>query len=128
MKYVRTIQLVASLAVFVVGACAPATAGGDRRNPDVISETEITAANTGSAYDVVQRLRPQWLRARSAPSFGGNFVVMVYVDNIQFGEVEALRSIPAQSVAELEWIDATTATQRWGTGNAGGAIAVSTRR
>lgn len=112
-----------------LSACASgAPSSGTTRTPNLITQEDIQGTNYSSAYEVVQRLRPRWLRARQAPSFGGEFAIMVYVDNVRYGEVESLRSIPAPTVGSMEWIDAGTATQRWGTGNAGGAIAVTTQR
>lgn len=116
------------LFVVVAASCAPTATGGGSRSPNVITREDIEGTNYSTAYEVVRRFRPQWLRARSAPSFGGEFEVMVYLDNVRFGEVGSLSSIPAQNLERVEWVDAGTATQRWGTGNAGGAIAVVTRR
>lgn len=112
-----------------LAACASAApSSGTTRNPNLITQADIQATNYSSAYEVVQRFRPQWLRARQAPSFGGEFPIMVYLDNVRYGEIDSLRSIPAPSVETMEWVDAGTATQRWGTGNAGGAIAITTQR
>lgn len=127
MNHLRPALLLSILLAVLMSACAPAASGGPRRNPDLIPQESITGTNFSTALDIVQRLRPQWLRARSQ-GFGGGITASVYVDDVRFGDLDSLRSIPAQSVAEIEWIDAGTATQRWGTGNMGGAILVRTRR
>ena len=115
------------VAAGILASCGPAAMGGQGRNPDLIGQADIAEANASTALDLVQRLRPQWLRARSQ-SFDGGVGASVYVDDVRFGDLDSLRSISAQTVQEIEWIDSGEATQRWGTGNMGGAILVRTRR
>lgn len=129
MAHRRQAWLVPLLSFVLIAGCA---AGGARSggggNPDVITREQIDEYNFSSALEVVQRIRPQWLRARNTPSFGGPVPIMIYMDNVQFGTINQLGSVSAQNVERLEWVDATTATQRWGTGNAAGAIVIVTRR
>ena len=127
MRRIRaTLVLLLSLSFGGCSAAAGGAAGGG--SPDLITREQIEQQSFSTALEVVQRLRPQWLRVRAAPSFGGPAPIMVYMDNVHYGTADELRSISAQNIERLEWVDATTATQRWGTGNAGGAIAIVTRR
>lgn len=119
-----------ALAVLTVGC---ATTGGSRpANRDVITQEEIQQvppANT--AYDVVRLLRPQFLYRRGVhsvnqpvdPSSG----IMVYVDGIQAGGVDELKSIPADNVEEIRWLNARDATTKYGTNHDYGVIAVTTK-
>jgi hypothetical protein len=120
--------LASSLVAF--GGCYLSGEGqtGPRRDADRITRAEIMGTTFGSAYEVVQSLRPQWLRSRAAPTLISPNEVVVYVDNIRLGGVQALQSVRASDLETLERIDAPTATQRWGTGHAGGVIAIQTRR
>jgi hypothetical protein len=87
------------------------------------------ATSSGTAYEAVRLIRPQWLRTRGVSSFSGEpDPIIVYVDNVRFGEAESLLSLSLPNVEEIERIDATSATQRWGTGHSGGVLAVTTRR
>lgn len=82
-----------------------------------------------NAYDAVQRLRPRWLveRGPSTLNASGNPVV-VYVDNHRLGNVDELRNLAIQLIAEIRYRDAADATTRYGTGHASGAIEVTTKR
>ena len=125
MRRIRILLLLVSI-VPMLSACASAGAGSGEgsRNPDVLLAEEIETQNFTNALEAVQRLRPQWMRRRGA----GPDPIMVYVDGVRFGESNDLQSIPISNVERLEWVDASTATQRWGTGNTAGAIAVTSRR
>ena len=121
----RHFSLLLMVIAVAAASCAPAGTGGTSRNRDVLTREEIRQTQAGNVYEVVQRLRPQWLRPRTA-GFVGSGEISVYVDDVRFGTTESLQTVSAQTVEELRWIDAATATQRWGTGNASGAIAITT--
>jgi hypothetical protein len=104
-----------------------------KRQPNVIVRLEIAkiANETNNAYDVVQRLRPQFLRARGATSLGGTgrttSYARVLVDGVPRGELDALRQVPVLAIEEISYLSATDASIRFGTGYDGGAILVKTR-
>src|SRR5438093_5500860 len=63
------------VAIAAIAACAPSTSGtsnasGAPRSSNALTVEEITAFNTEgrTAFDVVSRLRPSWLRARGVQS------------------------------------------------------------
>jgi len=121
--------LVASPLVFVLAlACASGGQSSGRTAPsrDVITAEEVADASlsTQSAYDVVQRLRPRWLRSRGGGTAG---LPMLVINNIPSGDLERLRSIAAIDVSEIRFISSQDATTRWGTGFVGGAIEVVMR-
>lgn len=123
------------IACLVLTACA---SGGGRsttqspRDPDRISPEEIQSQPAGSAYDAVQRLRPNWLRGRAATLAGGNTTTVhlpaVFVDNVYFGSLQTLRQFNLDSVDEILFSSASEATTRYGTGYLGGVIHVRTKR
>lgn len=88
---------------------------------NVISGTELRAATGMNAFEIVQRQRPAFLRNRSplhAPA--------VFLNDMRLGGLETLREIPAASITEIRYLDATAATWRFGSGNSGGVIHVLT--
>ena len=126
------VALVGSFALAAAG-CAPAaegTAGAPRANRNVITQEEIAASGASNLYDAVQRLRPQWLRAGTATQWtGGGGAVVVYQNNTQLGDVEALRTLTPGFAASIRFVDGNTASNTL-PGLAGrtvaGAIIVST--
>jgi hypothetical protein len=104
-----------------------------RYDPDRIFADEVAAraSDAKTAYDIVKRLRPQFLRQRGSGSIRNyNPVpVRVFVDGIlQRSDVSALREIMAHSVVEISYLKGSDATTRFGTGYENGAILVTTGR
>jgi len=96
-------------------------------NPDRISRIEIDEAGPTSAYDLVQKLRPMWLRKRGQTSFTQEGDVVVYLDGTRLGAREALRGVSTVNLESLEYIDAGRATNRFGAGHVNGAILLRSR-
>jgi len=111
------------------GGAAQASSPRVRTNPDLITKAEIDAGGYRDAYDVVQRLRPTWFtkaKSSGAQSMGGIQVaggvsarsgsagggLLVYLGSTRMGGPEALRDIPATSIATLQYMDAATATAK----------------
>ena len=110
---------------------ADAAAAG-RSNRDLITREQIDA-NPGSqdAYEIVSRLRPEFLRERGAMSLSvgapARALAVVYLDGVRRGGPEVLKTIRSQELQEIRFVSATDATTRWGTDHAGGAIEVKLR-
>src|SRR3954470_12841514 len=122
--------------VFVL-ACATAPANGagttaakTKTSSDFITTSEIDAGTFRDAYDIVQRLRPNWFtkaRASGGGALGGTQVsgsgsgmagvqsassgsmLVVYLDNARMGGPEALRDMSASAIQSLQYMDAATA-------------------
>jgi len=112
-----------------------------RRRPsggDIITREQITATNLATAYEVVQRLQPRWLRARGAISLRevaeeevdtfGVVGPVVYVNSIRRGDIEELRSIMVGSIREILYFNGRNASFRFGSGHGSGVIQVITGR
>lgn len=111
-----------------VSSCA--SSGGTARGTStraVITAEEAAATNQTTAFDVVRVLRPSWLQKRGVQSVRVTGDVVVYVDGMHMGGPQALRQVHVNAIREIRHFDASSATQRWGTGHGFGAIAVSTR-
>lgn len=120
-------------ALLLVGAACGSSgrsALGSPLAPDVISQEEIQASSATNAYDLVAQVRPNWLRGRGTPSFRSRQVELpvVYLGGRRQGSLEILRSFAANAIVELRYINATTATTRYGNGHAGGIIEVVLRQ
>lgn len=89
----------------------------------VLGGDELRSASGSTALDVVQTLRPLFLKRR-----GPLHAPTVFVDNVARGGVEELRAIPASSIAEIRYLDSRAATQQFGTGYTGGVIHVLSGR
>lgn len=95
---------------------------------DVLTTEDLLATRASNAYDAIQRLRPQWLRARGPARLGRVAVVRVFVDNQPVGGVDFLRSLDPNAVREVRLFSASEASMRWGGNVEGGVIHVSRRR
>lgn len=88
---------------------------------NALSESEVRLATGSSAFEVIQQLRPAFLRRR-----GSLHGPTVFVDNVPRGGVDELRRISAGSIAGIRYFDGLAATQTFGTGYTGGIIQVLT--
>lgn len=114
-------------AVLLAGsAVACSSTGGNTSggNPDLITREQILEQPEQSAFELIERLRPRWLRARSQGSFSNPTpeYAVVYVDDMRFGEINSLHRINAAEIDRIEFISGLDATTRFGTGTGGGVI------
>ncbi|MFB6098825.1 MAG: hypothetical protein ABEK84_06915 [Salinibacter sp.] len=134
MAHVRILAFLGAVVLgIVLGGCAgsgassgaSSAAGTDRI---VVSELEYPIGGL-TAYDIVERERPNWLLKRCRSTIMEPSPIKVYVDNTgsAYGTVEALREIEALNVAVIEHFSAQEAQTRFGMGNLSGAILVRTR-
>lgn len=127
-KSVLAFSLLASL-----GACIGpgGGAGSSPGNRDVITLAEIQETQAGTAYDVVQELRPRWMaRSRGVRSFGEGSADFprVVLDDLPQREFDFLREIPRDVLLEIRYLSAREATFLYGTGYNAGIIKVTSKR
>jgi len=120
-------RLLAGFLVLVLVACAAGNSSVPRTNPNLITRVEIDEAGPSTVYDLIQKLRPLWLRERGAVSFTDETDLAVYLDRSRMGGREELRTIYSQNVESLEFLDARRATNQFGSGHVNGAILIRTR-
>ena len=120
--------LLAAVAV----ACAPPRLGpGMIANAQLITEEEVEASRASTAFEVIQKLRANFLSYRGETSVYHNSsqpYPNVYVDGLEFGPIGSLRNIPAAQIATIRLYRSWEATTKFGTGNMGGVIAITTRQ
>jgi hypothetical protein len=116
------------------GQVAPAgtVRAPEPRRGTLLAEEEVRASTATNVYELLQALRPQWLRVRGDNAHAEVNVetagIRVYVERGYVGDVNALRQIATAEVTTVEFLDAATATYRLGQGNPLGAIVVHTGR
>ena len=120
-----SVQHLYLIAVAAVLGCSSATSGnqataGLPRKSNLLTFEEIAAAHAdvNTAYDAVARLRPNWLAAHGVTSGinngAGTEYALVFVDGMQYGDLNSLRGIPAYHVGNMRYYDVTQAGARFG--------------
>ena len=101
-------RMLALFAVAVTLGCASSStvSTGPRSSSQVIYRKEIAEAGVvGSAWDVISRLRPNFLSSRGRTSVStrsaGSDYPTVWVDGQLFGQLASLRTIDATQIAEI---------------------------
>ena len=125
--------------LLLVAACAHGRHVPER-DRNVIREDEIARVQVATAYDVVARLRAEFLKTRgpvtrtTVRASGQSAItveqpkVTVFIDGVEAGPVEqTLSLIPATEVLEIHLYRASDAVTKYGSRHIGGVIAVSTR-
>jgi len=98
------------LSAGMLWGCASTKAGKKSTDPNVITREEILGANANNLHDVVQRLRPQWLRTPAPTSINMNNEIVVFQDQMQLGGPDALRQLSPELAYELRWMDGVRAS------------------
>lgn len=121
-------------AVVAVAACASSgTAGSTPRSSDTITPAEIRSSSATNAYTLIERLRPNWLRAPAMGSIGGGGrtqLVVVYLDGHRLGDIQSLRTLSVESIKSMQWLDAAraaTVLTEVGSDPIAGAIIIKTQ-
>ena len=116
----------------LIFACAPTRpAPRTMQDSQIITEEEVEASRAPTAFEVIQRLRANFLSYRGETSFNRNTsrpYPVVYVDGQEFGPIASLRNIPASQVSTIRLYRSWEATVKFGTGYMCGVIAITTRQ
>lgn len=120
------------LVVAIAVACSNATRGSSR-DRSVIRPDEIATVQASNAYDIVAKLRSEFLRSRgpitTARGRTDPPVATVFVDGVEAGPIDqVLRQIPASDVVEIRLYRAADAATKYGSRHNGGVVDVKTRR
>jgi hypothetical protein len=128
-----------SLAVLLIAASACASggtsAGGSSPSSsrNLITEAELPTSGTETAYDAIQRLRPDFLRARPAQSYnlqpnggasGPAPAPALIVNGQRAGDVSDLRQIAATALKSVRYYTIEQAKRKFGMQYDGGAIEI----
>lgn len=118
----------AALLMLAAAGCAHLPTQGTH-TLNVITAEEIERSQATNAYEAVQMIQPSFLVSRGPTSISGadSGLPNVYLDDVPYGPLGALRDIPAGDVALIRMYQAWEATYKFGTGNMGGVIDVFTK-
>lgn len=120
--------------VLSAGACAPVSSSNppsvayDRNS---LSRTELAARANDHMYTVISGLRPNWITTPMGASGVGNTsataAVMIYIDGREYGDVDQLKSISAETVEIARYYSATAAQSKFGLRAASPVIEITSR-
>lgn len=120
------LYLLVAVTVVVSAACGPRGTGAEtRRTATALTSEEIHGSTAPTVYELIQMLRPNWLRARGATSLRDTNTVVVYINRVRSGGPEVLRTIRPDAVESLRFVGETTATSVYGAGHGHGVIEVT---
>lgn len=127
----RPLLLLVVLLAAGCGARAPqdaAVAPSAARSSNVITREEIADSGLTNMHEVIERLRPNFLRSRGPNSIMQQTEqVVVYLDDVYGGDVGMLRSIDANTVRRVEFVSGPDTGFRFGRNHSSGAIHIVTR-
>ena len=112
----------AAILLTLVGGLSCASTGEGSttsRGRGDITQEELQATSVDDAMEAISLLRPQWMRGRSA---GATIVI-----DGQRSSRDRLATIPVGSIVRIQFMSASDATTRFGTGFFDGAIVVTLR-
>jgi len=128
----RAGMLALFVAVGVIGCASGGMTNNPASNAGIITRGEIVSAGSGNAYEIIRRLRPNFLRAHGATTVGQaqelSAFPNVYLDGLMYGDINSLRNIDATQMDEVRMYGAAEAQTRFGSGNSNGVIAITSRK
>ena len=120
----------AVLLLAMLAACG-GTASRSAQNTgrsDQLSRDQIGTTAYPDLFELITALRGSWLRSRGPDSFRNSSQLKVYVDDVNLGGVEVLRSIHPMEIEYVRYFDPVQASSRWGFDHGAGVIYVASRR
>ncbi len=108
--------LALTLPAIVFCACGPSLQAPSR-DRTVITTEEVRSAGVNNAFQLVERLRPLWLRSRGDRSTHLPTEIVVYQDGVMLGDLETLQYIPIELVVSVRALDAAEAMRLPGLGS-----------
>jgi hypothetical protein len=95
----------------------------------IIAAPEIGRAHMLTAYDLLARLRPEFLKSAANRNADGSVSPpVVYINGVMAGEVAVLRDISTDMIVEIRFVPSRDATTYHGQAHRGGEIMVYTYR
>lgn len=117
------LRIPALVLALLLAACASGAAGSSGGSSNVLSAEDLDQVQNLSAYDAIQRLRPQWLQVRA-----NNPPAQVIMNGSPMGGgPEMLRTVQVSDLTSIRYRNGRDATTRYGTGYGGGAIELNSR-
>ena len=126
MKWAPGITLALSL---VVGCHQQPAESRSSASHNVITQEEIDASGAKNVYDVIARLRGNYLSDRGPVSIKANVHsrAVVFLTDQEYGIPETMRNSPPGRIAEIRYYSGTDAVTRYGAQYGGGVILLISR-
>ncbi len=112
----------------VLRAVAPGSPAA-RSDRSTITRDEIRSTQFNNMFEVVRALRGNWVRTRTAESFGKSSVLQVYLDMQRLpGGLDELRQLNPVNVELVRFLDPMQASARFGLDHGSGALLITTAK
>lgn len=115
---------------FVAACVARPRSAVEVSDANIITEAEVDSSHLSTAYDVIHKLRPQFLISRGKVSLDPQVppaLPRVYVDDQFYGDASTLRGILTGSIESIRYYSAGQAQYKYGHDNPAGVIAIATK-
>jgi hypothetical protein len=121
-----------ALVAAVACSSAPSHEAAQPINRSVITDAEIPTSGTESAFDLIQRIRPEYLRPKPTQTYMGaksnEAPPPALVFNGQrLGDVGDLRQVPAPSLSYVRYYTIEEGKRKFGMQYGGGVIEIRYR-
>ncbi len=127
----RRVSLIVALGLM---ACSSAKSSsgdltpGEKRN--LITAEEIAKARAPGwyAYELINALRPNFLKAHNAQTLESRDGIFadVYLNETYHGDIDSLKSLPIDAITSITYLPPFDAATRFGKAMEGGAIMIRT--
>ena len=121
-----TVAIIFALLTSIACTSAGHSSASARVDRELITHEQLDQNHFTTAYDAVEALHSNWLRAKGTDSFATPTEVVVYVNANRVGGVDALKSIDVHTITSIQHFDGLAASARWGVGHGQGVILVNT--
>jgi hypothetical protein len=112
------------LGCIVAGCAGRAHSSSDGARSMSLTQEELAATNSGSLFDAIEKLRPEWLTSRGPTSVTDATPTSphVYMNGSFLGDVDYLRQVQWTDVSAVRYWEAGPASARFGMGHPRGVI------
>ena len=121
----RILSLTAAFVVLAASCHRQLPVSRDRGGlRNVITQAEIDSTHAANVYDVIARLRGDFLhdRGRISIKTDQHERAIVFLNNQEYGIPETMRNIPTTRISEIRFYSGTDAVIRFGAQYGGGVI------
>jgi hypothetical protein len=109
------------------GSRATGAAVRARPNPNLITANEIASTDETDAFELVRKLRPQFLTSHGRTTGAPPPTPLIYVDGVYYGELPSLHAVNVRMIESISYHSLAEATTMHGRGHEGGSIDIVTR-
>jgi hypothetical protein len=123
------IRHLALAALWIVLGCHAQPVGAPGSVENVITREQIDAVKASSIYDVIVRLRAEFLNDRGRTSIRTNATsrAVVFLNDQEYGIPETMRNIPPGRIETVRHFSGSEAVVRFGAQYGGGVIQLTSR-